>query len=61
MQILRFIQWKIGLTPDEVGIKGSPTYVSRAFRPENKRGECSFCEDINCIADKIKEFGGLNG
>lgn len=51
----------IGLTPDEVGIKGSPTYVSRAFRPENKRGECSFCEDINCIADKIKEFGGLNG
>lgn len=51
----------IGLTPDDVGIKGSPTYVSRAFRPENKRWECKFCDDINCLADKIKEFGGLNG
>ena len=26
---------------DEIGIKGSPTYVSKAFRPENKR-ECRF-------------------
>jgi electron transfer flavoprotein beta subunit len=51
----------IGLTPDEVGIKGSPTYVSKAFRPENKRGECVFCENAQCIADKIKEFGGING
>lgn len=27
----------VGLSPDEVGIKGSPTYVSKAFRPEHNR------------------------
>lgn len=51
----------IGLTPDDVGIKGSPTYVSRAFRPVNKRGECIFYDNISTLAEKIKEFGGLNG
>lgn len=28
----------IGLQPEEVGMKGSPTYVSKAFRPEQKQG-----------------------
>lgn len=28
----------INLAPDDVGMKGSPTYVSRAFRPEQKQG-----------------------
>ena len=28
----------IGLTAESVGIKGSPTYVSKAFRPEQKQG-----------------------
>ena len=50
----------IGLTPDEVGIKGSPTYVSKAFRPTNTRGECEICKDCDTLALKIKEFGGLN-
>lgn len=27
----------IGLQPEQVGMKGSPTYVSRAFRPETTR------------------------
>lgn len=27
---------ELGLTPEQVGIKGSPTYVSKAFRPEQK-------------------------
>ena len=27
----------IGMSSDSVGIKGSPTYVSKAFRPEQKR------------------------
>ena len=27
----------IGLQPENVGIKGSPTYVSKAFRPEQKQ------------------------
>lgn len=26
------------LSPDDVGMKGSPTYVSKAFRPEQKKG-----------------------
>lgn len=26
------------LSPEEVGMKGSPTYVSKAFRPEQKQG-----------------------
>ena len=50
----------IGLTPDDVGIKGSPTYVSKAFRPTNTRGECEICENCDTLALKIKEFGGLN-
>lgn len=49
----------IGLTPEEVGIKGSPTYVSRAFRPEKTRGECQIVTDCDMLANKIKEFGGL--
>lgn len=28
----------IKLSPENVGMKGSPTYVSRAFRPEQKKG-----------------------
>jgi len=28
----------IKLAPEEVGMKGSPTYVSKAFRPEQKQG-----------------------
>ena len=49
----------IGLTPEEVGIKGSPTYVSKAFRPQNTRGTCEICADCNTLAEKIKEFGGI--
>lgn len=28
----------VNLSPEEVGMKGSPTYVSKAFRPEQKKG-----------------------
>ena len=45
----------IGLTPEETGLKGSPTYVSRAFRPEHNRGECSICTDCNELASKITQ------
>lgn len=50
----------LNMTDDEVGIKGSPTYVSKAFRPTVKH----FCEKHNClengdgariIFDKINE------
>lgn len=55
----------IGLSPEDVGIKGSPTYVSKAFRPvvEHK------CEKINWsleskdfLCAKINEYKvGSNG
>ena len=46
----------IGLNPEQTGIKGSPTYVSRAFRPEHNRGECLYCSDYKVLAEKIKEY-----
>ena len=45
----------IGLTPDEAGLKGSPTYVSRAFRPQTK-GQCVFVKTAEEICKKIEEF-----
>lgn len=59
-QIAIYSMDDIGLTPDEVGIKGSPTYVSRAFRPEKTRGECIICPDCDTLSEKIKEYGGLS-
>lgn len=47
----------IGLNPEDVGIKGSPTYVSKAFRPQNKRGECEICDKCETLYDKLKDFG----
>ena len=44
----------IGL--DEAGIKASPTYVSKAFRPEHNRGECTYCQTYASLAQKIKEY-----
>ncbi len=44
----------IGL--DEAGIKASPTYVSRAFRPVHDRGGCEFLENTDQLAQKIKEY-----
>lgn len=55
----------ISLTPDEVGIKGSPTYVSKAFRPvvEHVCEKIQFSkENLSTICDKINEFkAGQNG
>ena len=41
---------------EEAGIKASPTYVSKAFRPENKRGECVFVKSAEDMALQIKEL-----
>lgn len=48
---------EIELLPEEIGIKGSPTYVSKAFRPE-KRHECVIVDSIEALA---AEIGGENG
>lgn len=49
----------IGLSVEEVGMKGSPTYVSKAFRPEQKQGgeviaPSSPQEGAKILADFIK-------
>lgn len=51
----------IKLSPEEVGMKGSPTYVSKAFRPEQKKGgeviTPTNAEDAaKIIKEKLKEF-----
>lgn len=50
----------IGLTPDDVGIKGSPTYVSKAFRPEIKKVDCIFCTECSDLTENIIKLGGLH-
>lgn len=51
----------IGLDPEEVGFKGSPTYVSKAFRPEpRENGEMieGSCEEIvKVLAESLKGLG----
>ncbi len=53
----------IKLDAEVIGIKGSPTYVSKAFRPEIKK-QCEFiktgstAETIAILAEKIKESIG---
>lgn len=51
----------IKLVPEEVGMKGSPTYVSKAFRPEQKQGgevitPKSGKEAAQILKEKIKEW-----
>ena len=50
----------IGLTPEDVGIKGSPTFVSKAFRPLKNREKCTLLTDCEELCLKIQEFGGLS-
>lgn len=51
----------LGLSAEETGLKGSPTYVSKAFRPAPKDVQCEKITDISALAEKIKLCGGLNG
>ncbi len=50
----------IGLAPEETGLRGSPTYVSKAFRPETK-GQCVFVKSSDEIIKKLEEFDIING
>lgn len=45
----------IGLSPDNAGIKGSPTYVSKAFRPEHDRGNCKFAKEPELLSEIIRK------
>lgn len=47
----------INLQPEEVGMKGSPTYVSKAFRPEQKPGgEVFVSKDAKETAKILVDF-----
>lgn len=54
---------ELGLTPEQVGLKGSPTYVSKAFRNlsahNTERFELSTEESVNLLKDKLTSFGVL--
>lgn len=50
----------IDLDAAEAGLKGSPTYVSRAFRAPQKDVECCFVESAKEFADVIRKCGGSN-
>lgn len=50
----------LGLSVEEVGLKGSPTYVSKAFRPAPKESVCEFCSNSEELSEVIKICGGLN-
>lgn len=58
-QIPSYSMADIGLEPSQVGIKGSPTYVSKAFCPEPREAgdmlEGSIDEIISQLTDKLKE------
>jgi len=53
----------VGLSPDSVGIKGSPTYVSKAFRPAQREAgekiEGTADEIAVLLADSLKDLGVL--
>ncbi len=50
----------LGMEPADAGLKGSPTYVSRAFRAPQKNAECKFISDIEALVDVLKECGGTD-
>lgn len=56
---------ELKLSVEDVGLKGSPTYVSKAFRPEQKPGGELFTpkdskEAVELIKDKLREFGAIS-
>ena len=54
----------IGLTPEQAGLKGSPTYVSKAFRNQSnhnaQKHELNIDDSINLLKEKIEAAGGKN-
>lgn len=54
----------IGLTPEKVGIKGSPTYVSKAFRNMPAHNAQKFTmnidDSVNLLRDKLQSLGVID-
>jgi len=62
--IKTFSMEDIKLNADEVGMKGSPTYVSKAFRPEEKQGgevvtPASAVDGAKLLFEKLIEFEAI--
>jgi len=60
-QVKSYSMEDIKLEAEQVGMKGSPTYVSKAFRPEQKHGgevvtPKSAKEGAEILKEKLKEF-----
>ena len=53
----------IGLAPEQVGLKGSPTYVSKAFRNLSihnaEKFELSVDDFVNLLKDRLTSLGVL--
>ena len=53
----------IGLAPEQVGLKGSPTYVSKAFRNLSthnaEKFELSVDDSVNLLKDRLTSLGVL--
>lgn len=58
-QIKKLSMEDINLLPENVGIKGSPTFVSKAFRPIKKRSKCVILANDDELAVKINELKGV--
>jgi len=54
----------IGLTPEKTGIKGSPTYVSKAFRNltthNAQKFKMNLADSVNLLSEKLKSLEVLN-
>lgn len=44
----------IKLSAEDAGLKGSPTYVSKAFRPEHNREKCKFAKEPTLLLEIIR-------
>lgn len=57
-EIQKYGMEDIGLTPEDVGLKGSPTYVSKAFRAIKKSVNCIFISNPAELSETVKTCGG---
>jgi electron transfer flavoprotein beta subunit len=58
-EIITYTMADIAIDAENTGIKGSPTYVSKAFRPKSSRDVCKFCDSCEDLVEKIKVYGGF--
>ena len=54
----------IGLSPEKTGLKGSPTYVSKAFRNITthnvQKFKMNLADSVNLLEEKLKSLEVLN-